>query len=599
MVEYVQRSLALCPAHAKADVERYVRERLQAAVNSGEVHRIDWQSEPLAHVRLLADEIKARRDRGEQAVAAQDERKRIEGERLEWEQRRARQAAAEEERRRQDHANARHAEKGKRDKRSREYDEKRGHESSSSDDEDDVRHFFSSSSSTPHQLSSRERKRERRRLANGGNTSHPKTELSTLDPVDLSRNRDRASRFSAYLQETAAAPMKSRIRTDLFTASQSTGTTSFSAGGEDDDAIDWGALKIVGISTALEKSYFRLTSAPDPSTVRPPHILYQSLARLLSQWRTHAEYAYLVDQMKAIRQDLVVQHVRDAFTVRVYEEHARIAVEVGDLSEYNQCQTQLRMLYTDQDVQGEDARANEVEFVMYRLCYCMVTRNQAALNAMLSELSAQQRAQPAIAHVLDLRKAVAASDFYHFLRAYRRTPYKGVSLLQHLALPMRLHALTVLVRAYKPTRVRLDIFQNALGFDSRAECAVYVTSCGAVISEDGEVRLCTLARTLPHTPLITLQRSPPPLPSATAAVNVEPPHCQQRRTRARDRGRREGERRQARHHTRTALARARLAHERLVFVAAPWFSCGAVLHEDVQNASAVRDNSLGVTQQNS
>ena len=476
MIDYVKRSLQYCPPHAKADVERYVRDRLQAAVNSGEVHRIDWTAEPLAHLRVIAEELKAKKERGELALAAQEERKRIDEQRLEWEQRRAREAA-EEERRRQDYY-ARHAGQGRR-KRGRDSDEKQEADSfSSEDDEKDVHHYFSS-----HSLSSRERRKERRRPSNGGSPSPSvKSELSSLDPVDQSRNRNRASRFSAYLQ-AAAAPMKSRIRTDLFTASQTAGFA-----GDDDDAFDWGALKIVGTSTSLEKSYFRLTSAPDPATVRPPHILYQALARLLSHWRTQAEYAYLCDQMKAIRQDLTVQHIRDEFTVRVYEEHARVAVEVGDLSEYNQCQTQLRQLYQDAEGQGEDARAHEVEFLMYRLCYHMITNNQAALNTMLRELAPSQRTHPALAHVLDLRKAVAASDFYHFLRSYKRTPYKGVSLLQHLAVSMRLKALTVLVRAYKPTRVGLDMFVSALGFDSRAECAAYVTSCGAIVSEDGEVR---------------------------------------------------------------------------------------------------------------
>lgn len=56
--------------------------------------------------------------------------------------------------------------------------------------------------------------------------------------------------------------------------------------------------------------YFRLTSAPDASTVRPEPILKQALALVKVKWEERsAEYVYLCSQLKAIRQDLTVQHI--------------------------------------------------------------------------------------------------------------------------------------------------------------------------------------------------------------------------------------------------------------------------------------------------
>lgn len=45
-----------------------------------------------------------------------------------------------------------------------------------------------------------------------------------------------------------------------------------------------------------------------------------------------------------MRQDLTVQHLRNELAVRIYQAHARAALEYGDSAEYNQCQTQLNVL---------------------------------------------------------------------------------------------------------------------------------------------------------------------------------------------------------------------------------------------------------------
>jgi len=99
---------------------------------------------------------------------------------------------------------------------------------------------------------------------------------------------------------------------------------------------------IKGLCTKIEKSYFRLTSDPVPEEVRPEHILKKALKLVREKWRTQeANYKYIDDQLRSIRQDMTVQGIQNEFTMKVYETHARIGLECADLDQFNQCQTQL------------------------------------------------------------------------------------------------------------------------------------------------------------------------------------------------------------------------------------------------------------------
>ena len=93
------------------------------------------------------------------------------------------------------------------------------------------------------------------------------------------------------------------------------------------DVIDWDEDTVIGTCKSLEKSYLRITSAVDPSTVRPLQVLQQSLVFLIEKWKKESNYTYICDQLKSVRQDLTVQRLKTEFTVKVYETHGRIAIE--------------------------------------------------------------------------------------------------------------------------------------------------------------------------------------------------------------------------------------------------------------------------------
>ncbi|KAG9238462.1 SAC3/GANP/Nin1/mts3/eIF-3 p25 family-domain-containing protein [Amylocarpus encephaloides] len=224
---------------------------------------------------------------------------------------------------------------------------------------------------------------------------------------------------------------------------------------------------VVGTSQTLEKRYFRLTAPPIPSQVRPDPILRQTLELLKKKWKKEGNYSYICDQFKSMRQDLTVQRIKNEFTVTVYEIHGRIALEKGDIGEYNQCQTQLKALY-DQKVGG-----NPVEFKAYRILYFIHTSNRTALNDVLADLTTAEKEEKAIKHALNVRSALALGNYHRFFRLYLDTPNMGAYLMDMFVVRERLSALSNMCKAYKPD-VKLRFVTEELGFESDGDAAQFI-----------------------------------------------------------------------------------------------------------------------------
>lgn len=247
---------------------------------------------------------------------------------------------------------------------------------------------------------------------------------------------------------------------------------------------------VVGRCQELEKNYFRLTSAPNPDTVRPLHVLHKTLDLLKKKWKKDNNYGYICDQFKSLRQDLTVQHIRNEFTVSVYEIHARIALEKGDLGEYNQCQTQLRALY------AQNLGGHPTEFKAYRILYFIHTRNWTAMNDALADLTAADKRDPAVKHALDVRSALALGNYHRFFQLYLDTPNMGAYLMDMFVDRERLSALAAICKAYKPD-VKIRFITEELGFESDEQSARFIldhASEDLLQEKDGSVRLFTSGR---------------------------------------------------------------------------------------------------------
>jgi len=227
-----------------------------------------------------------------------------------------------------------------------------------------------------------------------------------------------------------------------------------------------------GESIALEKSYFRLTSLPNPADIRPPRVLAEALEVVRYRWHEDGDYTYAREQLRSIRQDLTVQHIQNELTAEVYETHARIAIESDDLEEFNICQAQLQPLHAA-GVRVQHA----AEFCAYRILYNAVVPPRVhagvAVLVQLQQLNARALRHPSIAQALDAHLAIASSDFAAFFRLRRSMHHLGAHFLDRLVPEMRRLGLRATCQAFEPT-LPLARLAELIGFPSAREAEHYL-----------------------------------------------------------------------------------------------------------------------------
>lgn len=113
----------------------------------------------------------------------------------------------------------------------------------------------------------------------------------------------------------------------------------------------------------------------------------------------------------------------------------------GDLGEYNQCQSQLRHLYS------HGLKGHPEEFLAYRILYLLHTRNRRDINALLSGLTPQERLDESVQHALAVRGALATNNYHAFFKLFYSAPKMGAYMMDHFLPRERMTALNTMARA--------------------------------------------------------------------------------------------------------------------------------------------------------
>ncbi|CCF56369.1 hypothetical protein KAFR_0B00700 [Kazachstania africana CBS 2517] len=235
-------------------------------------------------------------------------------------------------------------------------------------------------------------------------------------------------------------------------------------------------IHIVGTCQNLEKSYLRLTSEPNPELVRPLNILKQAFTFVLNRYQKEHSYAYFCDQFKSIRQDLRVQMIENNFTIKVYQTHARVALENNDLGEFNQCQSRLLYLYETPTFISKKKR-NAEEFTVYLILYYLLTDNANGITSLKLQLSLNEKTTLKSKNVqlaFNMATAKLTGNYHQFMKIYSTINGPAINIIDAFIEKERLKALDTICKSYM--QLNLDFLWKELHFKNLLELITFLRS---------------------------------------------------------------------------------------------------------------------------
>lgn len=218
---------------------------------------------------------------------------------------------------------------------------------------------------------------------------------------------------------------------------------------------------IQGTCQNIEKSFLRLNGVPKPEEVRPEPVLVKALDRIINMIAGgEKDFMYIWSQLKAIRQDLTVQHIRNETTVRTEEVFARAALEHSDQQEFRKCVSTLQAMY-DEDLPGSKAEFGGYQLLLY-ICIEQKDRELSFSRAVVQLVAQKVWDTPEVQHAMSVYHAIASCNYARFWSLYFNAPNCGQLVMDWGVRRLRFEAVQGLVMSYRT--LPIDMCMLVLGF---------------------------------------------------------------------------------------------------------------------------------------
>ena len=237
-----------------------------------------------------------------------------------------------------------------------------------------------------------------------------------------------------------------------------------------DDSLSLNAGHIVGTSTAMEKEYLRLAGSevPDASLFRPLPILVKSFEYCLNKYSQNNDYEYISEQLRSIRQDLLVQGIEDEFCVSVYEKHATLAIKNEDWGNFNQSMTSLEKLYS----RGLGEFEHICEFFHYRIIYLIGVDDILGLYSFIPRIPSHVLMSQPIKNALEIWKCYSNNEWAKYFEIMNNSTELSKSVMKFKAKELRITAFSSIFKGFR--KLSIQEIQEFLFFNSENEAREFL-----------------------------------------------------------------------------------------------------------------------------
>ncbi|EAL49837.1 SAC3/GANP family protein [Entamoeba histolytica HM-1:IMSS] len=246
---------------------------------------------------------------------------------------------------------------------------------------------------------------------------------------------------------------------------------------------------LIGTSQELEKHYFRIKGEAKSSEVRPLQVLYKSLNYVLTKYKENKKYDYICDQLKAIRQDLTLQHIENEFSIQVYEIHSDISLENNDVSEFIQCASALKQLYKKFGYSNDNPK---VIFYISAMILCnMDSKNVSPITnySLLREIPIEILINPNIQFVLNVKRAFDNGEYFTYLKLFKEAIPKFKVIMKLAIEKVRLKGLMLLFMSIGGV-IEVNDVMDFLSFSNEEEYHEFISKYPLILDANGKIQ-CT------------------------------------------------------------------------------------------------------------